>query len=181
MSTEEKITFDIFKIVTKAIAESNNLEIMASHLSQLLVAALDIKGCSIFVLEPETEELYTLASFGLSFRYTGKGIVRANKSISDNLLGKPVHIPDISRDHTLQYPEEAKKEGIVGILSVPILFMNEVIGILRLYHHEIWEISERDIDKLCILGETIGLAMAYTRCWHAVKSIEEIVDNALPE
>ncbi len=39
MSVEEKIDIEIFKVVFRAIAESDNLEIMANHLTQLLVAA----------------------------------------------------------------------------------------------------------------------------------------------
>ena len=54
MPAEEKIDIDIFKTVFNAMAQSDNLEIMANHLTQLLVAALDIKGCTIFVVNPET-------------------------------------------------------------------------------------------------------------------------------
>ena len=66
MPAEEKIDIDLFKTVFKAMAQSDNLEIMANHLTQLLTAALEIKGCTIFAVNPETEELEVLASFGLS-------------------------------------------------------------------------------------------------------------------
>ena len=68
MVVEEKIDIDIFKVVFRAIAKSDNLEIMANHLTQLLVAALEIKGCTLFALNSETEELEVLASFGLSMK-----------------------------------------------------------------------------------------------------------------
>ena len=44
MPAEDKIDIDLFKVVFKAMAQSDNLEIMANHLTQLLVAALEIKG-----------------------------------------------------------------------------------------------------------------------------------------
>ena len=44
MPAEEKIDIDLFKTVFKAMAQSDNLEIMANHLTQLLVAALEIKS-----------------------------------------------------------------------------------------------------------------------------------------
>jgi hypothetical protein len=34
MSAEEKIDIDLFKVVFRAIAQSDNLEIMANHLTQ---------------------------------------------------------------------------------------------------------------------------------------------------
>ncbi|MBW2411719.1 MAG: GAF domain-containing protein, partial [Deltaproteobacteria bacterium] len=42
MSVQEKIDINIFKVVFRAMAQSDNLEIMANHLTQLLVAALEI-------------------------------------------------------------------------------------------------------------------------------------------
>ena len=181
MSEETKISIETFKTVTKAIAQSNNLDIMTNHLTQLLVAALEIKGCAIFVLDPETKELQVLASFGLSPKYLGKGPVQAEKSIAENLDGKPVIVPDVNKEANLQYPEEAKREGITSILSVPIVFLSEVIGALRLYHHDVWHISERDLDSLHLLAENIGLAMTYTRLLNAVQSITEVVSMALPK
>jgi signal transduction protein with GAF and PtsI domain len=80
MSAEAKINIETFKAVTKAIARSRNLDIMTNHLTQLLVAALDIKGCAIYFLNPETRELEMLASFGLSTNYLTKGPILADKS-----------------------------------------------------------------------------------------------------
>lgn len=171
----DRIDVDIFKIVSNAIATSDNLEIMTNHLSQLLVATLEIKGCAIFVLNNETKELETLASFGLSAGYLSKGPLLADKSISAAFDGTAIIIPDISKDNKLQYPDEAKKEGIVSILSIPILFSSEVLGVLRLYHHDVWDISNRDIDSLLVLAEHIGLSLRYTRLLNALQTIREAI------
>ncbi|MBW1804044.1 MAG: GAF domain-containing protein, partial [Deltaproteobacteria bacterium] len=104
MSTEAKITIETFKTVTKAIAQSDDLDIMTNHLSQLLVAALDIKACAIYVLDLETKELEILASFGLTPKYLSKGPILADKSIGANLKGEPVIVPDVSKDDSIQYP-----------------------------------------------------------------------------
>ncbi len=180
MDGEDKISMDIFKTVTRAIAESDNMEIMANHLAQLLVGALEIKGCTIFALNPETEELEVLASFGLSIAYLNKGPIMADKSIASTLKGEPAVIRDITKTDRLQYPQDAIKEGIGGIVSVPILFYRETVGVLRLYHNEIWDISERDVDSLLILGQNIGLAMMYTRLLNSLQSIHETM-TGLPK
>ncbi|MFH1082596.1 MAG: GAF domain-containing protein [Pseudomonadota bacterium] len=180
MAKEDKITIDVFKVVTRSIAESVDLAIMLNHLTQLLVAALEIKGCSIFVLSLETEELEPLASFGLSTSYLSKGPVKADKSLGCTLRGEPVIISDISRSDRLQYPEAAVQEGVAAIVSVPIFFLQEVIGVLRLYHHKPWDISERDVDSLLILGENIGLAMMFARLLNTVQTIREAVRD-LPQ
>jgi len=180
MPVEEKIDIDIFKVVFRAIAESDNLEIMANHLTQLLVAALEIKGCTLFALNQENEELEVLASFGLSMKYLNKGPLLTSKSIGATLRGQPIVIRDVNKTDKLQYPDDAKKEGIGAMVSVPILFYNKVIGALRLYHHEAWEISDKDIDSLLVLAENIGLAMTYTRLLNAFKTIKYTVHQVQP-
>ena len=179
MSTEVKVTLGTLKAVTKAIAGSDSLDTMCNRLAQLLVSALNIKGCAIFFLNPEAKELEILASFGLSPGYLTKGPLLADKSIALNLEGKPVIIADVSKDRSLQYPEEARKEGISAVVSVPIAFSNEIIGVLRLYHHAVWNLSGEDLESLQLLAGNVGLAMAYTRLLNAVQSISEVTKSVL--
>ncbi len=175
MDAENKIDINIFKVVTRAIAESDNLGIMANHLTQLLVGALEVKGCTIFALNLENKELEVLASFGMSLKYMNKGPVVFDKSIGCIQEKDSIVIKDIAKTDLLQYPEEAIEEGIGAIISVPILFHGDTIGALRLYHHETWNISDQDVDSLILLGENIGLAMMYTRLLNATQSIKETV------
>ena len=85
MGSEDKINIDIFKAVTRAIAESDNLGIMTNHLTQLLVGALGIKACTLFALNLDTTELEVLASFGLSINYMNKGPVMAEAPTSPQM------------------------------------------------------------------------------------------------
>ena len=180
MAVEDKIDIDIYKVVARAIAESDNMENIANQITPLLVGALGIKGCNIFILNPETEELEALASFGLSINYVNKGPVLVKKSIDRQLRGEPIVISDVTESDRLQYPEDAKKEGISAIISIPINLSGKFIGVLRLYHHEEWDISESDLDSLMLLAENIGLAMMYTRLLHALRSVKDTVNEVHP-
>ncbi len=180
MVAEDRINMDIYKVVTRAIAASENLEDMATQLTQLLVGALGIKGSTIFVLNPATEELEALASFGLSISYMNKGPVLVKKSLDHQLRGEAIVIRDVTETDRLQYPEDAQKEGINAIVSLPISLHGKLIGVLRLYHYEQWDVSEQDLDSLMILSENIGLALMYTRLLQSLKSIKETVDEVHP-
>jgi GAF domain-containing protein len=177
MRIDERIDIDLFKVVTRAIAHSESLDAMTAHLSQLLVAALGIKGCSVFALDPDSGELETLGSFGLSVRYLNKGPLLSKKSISRTIRGEPVIVADIEKAKSLQYPEAARAEGIRAILSLPVALGGRVIGALRLYHGEPWDISRRDVDSLLVLAEMIGLAMVYTRLSTAVQTVKDAFDG----
>jgi transcriptional regulator with GAF, ATPase, and Fis domain len=178
MAAENKITIDIFKAVTRSVAHSEDLDVMTNHLAQLLTASLDIKGCAIFVLNAITEELEILASFGLSAKYLTKGPLNTPKSINETFRGNPVVIADIGKSNkSLQYPEEARKEGIAAIVSLPIVHLTEVVGVLRLYHYEPWKVSDQDLESLQILAGIIGLAMTYTRFHNTVHAIAEVLGH----
>jgi len=180
MVVEDRINMDIYKVVTRAIAASDNLEDMATQLTQLLVGALGVKGSTIFVLNPGTEELEALASFGLSINYMNKGPILVKKSLDHQLRGEPIVIRDVTKSDRLQYPDDAQKEGISAIVSLPISLHDKLIGVLRLYHYEQWDVSERDLDSLMIFTENIGLALMYTRLLQALKSVKGTVDEVHP-
>jgi transcriptional regulator with GAF, ATPase, and Fis domain len=178
MASENRINIDIFKAVTRAIAHSEDLDVMTNHLAQLLTTGLDIKGCAIFVLNAVTEELEILASFGLSAKYLTKGPLSTPKSIRETFQGEPVVISDVSQKNKgLQYPDEARKEGIAAIVSLPIVHLGEVIGVCRLYHYEPWKVSDQDLESLRILTDIIGLAMTYTRFRNTVHAIAEVLGH----
>jgi hypothetical protein len=176
MDTTDKINIDIFKTVIRIIAQPEKLETMANRLTNLLVTTLDIKGATIFALNPLTEELEILASFGLSINFVNKGPVIATRSIGWSSNREPI-VSDISKSKLFQYPEHAKKEGIGAIVSLPIIFYGKIIGALRLYHYDVWDISEQDLDSLSAFGENLGMAMLYSRILNALLSVKNTVDD----
>lgn len=175
MNNASQIDIGVFKTIIRAVAHSDDPEVMAEHLAQLLVAATAIKGCTIFALNPQSGELEIMASFGLSAEYLNKGPVLSAKSIRSARLGEPIVVADVAETDLLQYPENAQAEGIRAIVSVPLRLYGKVIGALRLYHSEPWQVSEADLDSLLLLGEHVGLALTYVRLVNAVSAVRDAV------
>lgn len=180
MAVVDKIDIGLFSVVTHAIAESDNLADMAEQLTQFLVGALAIKGATLFINNFETEELEAVASFGLSSHYLNKGPVLVRQSIQRKTESEPVVISDVDASDLLQYPNDALKEGIKAIVSLPIRLSGRMVGVLRLYHYETWPISDSDLDSLRILTDYIGLAMMYTRMLNVLKGIKIGLDQVHP-
>lgn len=61
-----------------------------------------------------------------------KGPVEVAKSGLDGevLKGKLIHLRDACSDGRFQYPESAKAEGLVSVLSAPLMVNGKAIGIL---------------------------------------------------
>ena len=73
--------------------------------------------------------------YGLSQTYLNKGPVEVenNPLAREVLSGKMVNVPDAPNSPMLQYPEEARQEGIRSMLSAPLIGKNGPLGILRAY------------------------------------------------
>jgi signal transduction protein with GAF and PtsI domain len=126
------------------------------------VKTLNVKGCTIFLLDQMEKKLKISSSYGLSEAYMNKGPVDSEKSIVVTLSGKWVLIPDATNDYRIQYPVEAKKEGIMTILSVPMSLKEKIIGVLRIYTSEPREFSNAEKEFVSGLAEigSIGIENA---------------------
>jgi len=180
MSFNNKIDLESYKLIIETITKADNLTVMGSQLTQLLIGATGAKGATLFILNTENEELELLATHGLSSSYVNKGPILVDKSIklASNLT--PVIIRDTLKSSVLQYPEKAEEEGIRAIVSLPVIVRDKVIGSLRIYHSAVWDISEDELSFLQVLTSNIGMALMYFRLSTAVQEIKSTVRSIHP-
>ena len=118
---------------------------------------------------------YFIISIGLSEEYLKKGPLSAMRSIARLLKDGPVAIYDITDDPRLQYPEEAKKEGIASILSVPIVVRDHPLGALRVYADQPWEATIEDVNLVQAVAQISGMAIEMSRQYKGLKDSIEIL------
>lgn len=175
MKESEYTYLSAFMHITKAINSSLNLNEVLHLIVKNTCEATGSKGCTLMLLNDRGERLEVRSSYGLSDHYIEKGPLLADKSISDTLKGNPIIIEDITADPRLQYPREAKQEGIASIISVPIILRETVIGAFRLYTSVPCRFSEDDIDFLSAIGMQCGIAIDNARMYEHVRSNYEKV------
>lgn len=176
----DKIDKDILLGMCRSVESTDDPQAMASTLTQMIVAGLEIKGCSIFILNRKTSQLEALASSGLSPKYLNKGPINADKDLAAAMKGEPILIKDAAQDGRLQYPQEAAEEGIGAVFSFPMHFSGDVIGILRLYHREPWDLSPHDEYMLLMLAGHLGLALLYARALNTLQAVGEALGDFCP-
>lgn len=157
------INYETLIRVTRSLSKSKEPEKIIQMTVESIQSALDLKGCALFLMNQKTNELEVAASAGLSEEYLNKGTVSALRSISDSLRDGPVAVYDISDDPRIQYPEAAKQEGIVSILSVPILVGDDAIGAVRVYTAEPWEFTLDDVNFVQALAQIAGVLIEMSR------------------
>ena len=154
-----KFDFKSFKSISHAISTYEDLNLLIQAIAEGTTRSFDAKGCSIMLYDDREKQLFHLGGYGISDAYLKKGPVLVENKYSAFVKGEPVFVEDMQTDPRVQYPEEAAKEGIVSMLSVPIKSRETVIGIIRLYEKEPWALHEDDIDAMCVLCEQLGLVI----------------------
>ena len=134
-----------------------------------LAKAIGARGCSLLLLAPDKKVLLHTVSYGLSEWYAKKGPVSADMSLSGALDGKVVTVLDATKDERIQYPEQAKKEGIASILSVPVMLRGEVIGVIRMYTAKPYNFTPEDIYFVGAVANLAAIALEGARLLETVQ------------
>ena len=173
MEKKDKDFFKLFRDTCKNINSSLNLSEVLNLITKNVVAVLNVKACTVFLWDRKQSTLEVSATHGLNESYLKKGPLAADKSITETLHGEYVLIPEATKDPRVQYPEEAKKEGIVSIFSVPISVKGLIIGVLRIYMSEMRQFSEDEIEFITGLADMGGIAIDNARMYDHLKADHE--------
>ena len=172
---KQLINYETLLKITKAISHSKDPEEVALMTVESIKTALDAKGCSLFLINRKTNELQLATSYGLSDEYINKGPLSALRSIAQSLEEGPVAIYDVMDDPRIQYPNEAQKEGIASLLSVPIVVGGNLIGAMRVYTSEPWEFTLEDVNFVQSLAQIAGMAINMARYTKGLKSSIDVL------
>ncbi|MBW2222493.1 MAG: response regulator [Deltaproteobacteria bacterium] len=147
---ETKHLESAYQDATKAISSSLNLNEVLELIVRSVVNLLKTKGCGVNLLDDTRKKLETRVAFGLSENYLAK------------------------------YPEEAKKEGIVSILSIPLKAKEKVIGVLRVYTGESRQFTDKEMDLVNKLAEQAGIAVVNAKLYKDIKDDYDSLKKKLP-
>ena len=156
--------------ITRSLSRSKDPDKIIQMTVKSIQSTLGLKGCALFLVNQKTNELDVAASVGLSEEYLNKGTVSALQSIADSLKDGPVAVYDVSDDPRIQYPEEAKREGIASVLSVPMTVKGRILGVLRIYTSEQRYFSDDEHKLICGLADIAGLAIDNARMYDHLKN-----------
>jgi signal transduction histidine kinase len=150
-----KVLYDIAQKLNSKLAPQEVLRTIVEGIRD----AADAKGCSLMLLTTDRQQLIHSVACGLSDWYVRKGLVRVDAAIAQALDGKPVAVRDATTDPRIQYKDQAKKEGVVSMLSLPLARRGQVIGIVRIYTSETRQFSGKETDFFSVLANLGAVAL----------------------
>ncbi|MCF8066994.1 MAG: GAF domain-containing protein [Desulfobacterales bacterium] len=172
---KQLINYETLRKITEAVSQTKDPEDVVLLTVESVRRAMKVKGCMLFLVDRKSDELVVAGSSGLSDDYVNKGPVSSLKSIADSLKDGPVAIHNVSDDPRIQYPEEAVKEGIASIMSVPLTLHGNVMGALRVYTAELWDFTLEDVNFVQAVAQIVSMAIDMCRINKGLKTSIEIL------
>jgi signal transduction histidine kinase len=131
--------------------------------------------CSLLLLDETGEWLDLRASAGAGRAYVNK----PRLSVEESFVGvvvrrrKPLQMENVCASGQYQHVEVARKEGLVSLLSVPLLFGGRAMGVLNVYTGQPYHFSNEEIRILSLFAELSAIALEKARLYERVVDVEE--------
>lgn len=167
--------FESLASVSRTINSTLNLDEALRVITQEACVLMGARMCSLMMLDESREWLDLRASFG-----AGKGYLKKPRlSVEESVLGvvvrrkKPLQLENVQTSSRYQNVEVARREGLISLLSVPLLFAGEAIGTLSVYTGQPYNFSNEEIRILVALAELSGIAIEKARLYERLVDVEE--------
>jgi len=152
--------------VTTILADARDLQKVLQRTVELVCEIMEARACSIRLIDHDNDELVTKAVHNLSPEYLSKGPIRLSKSDIDHVaLGAKgfEYVRNMGDDPRVQYPQEAKREGVASLLSAGMRYKGKAIGVVRVYMDTETTFSQFQIDLLRAIAAQAAAAIENTR------------------
>ena len=167
--------FESLASVSRTINSTLNLDEALRAITREACELMRARMCSLMLLDETREWLDLRASYGAGDAY----IKKPRLAVEESLIGvvvrrrKPLQVANVQADTRYQNVELARREGLVSLLSVPLIFSGQVIGALSVYTARLYNFSNEEIKILSALAELSAIAIEKARLYERVVDVEE--------
>jgi signal transduction histidine kinase len=158
----------------RVVGSTLELPQVLNRLVESTALAMGVRACSIRLLDVTGRKLDPVAVYGLSKAYLEKGPVNPedNPLAREVLSGKVVNVPDAPSSPLIQYPEEARQEGIRSMLSAPLVGKDGPLGILRAYAVEPNRFTTEDEQFLAAIAAQGSIAIENAIAYQTIEALD---------
>lgn len=187
--SREQQFLDIFQKVIRLTSKVYDHQEVMDTIVQALPALLSIDACTIRLHDTSIGTFVLGAAHGVSMEYLSREVIDTEETLNMARSGYPVHSTHVDEDRFLPFHQEASREGIKSVLTLPIAFQEELIGIMRLLTRDARIFSADEISFAMALAEQVGIAISHGRMFkemaaqlrflHEIQEISTLVNSTL--
>ncbi|HTD65197.1 MAG TPA: GAF domain-containing protein [Candidatus Limnocylindria bacterium] len=167
--------FESLVSISQTINSTFNLDDALRAITSEVCVLMKCKMSSLLLLDTSGAWLDLRASHGAGSNYISKPRLSAAESLVGVVMRrkKPLQVENVQTSSRYQNVEVARGEGLTSLLSAPLMFKDEAIGVLNVYTGESYTFSNEEIQILTALAELSALAIEKARLYERVVDVEE--------
>jgi signal transduction histidine kinase len=169
--------FEALTSVSRTINSAISLDDALNAVTREACDLMRAKMCSLMLLDESMEWLDLRASHGASKAYRNKPRLSMNESFVGVVVRRrrPSQLEDIVGSGQYQHATLAARDGLVSLLSVPLLFNQRAIGVLNVYTGIRYNFSNEEVRILTMFAELSAIAIEKARLYERVVDMEELL------
>ncbi len=154
---------DMLALVDMAQQVTGNLRVGRVMLTtvKVLQALLDARGCSIALLDVESEELVVEAATGIDPKWVHKARMKVGEGVSGQavLERRPIYVRDTRNHPGFLFFDDVLR----SLIAVPLMSRDEVIGAITVDSDSPKAFDDSDIQLMTIAAAQVSTAIANAR------------------
>jgi signal transduction protein with GAF and PtsI domain len=173
--TSYKAYVDTLSKISKAITSNLYLEDILKLIVTLTANVMNAKICSLWLLDEKDQILKIRATQAMSEEYLKERRLKVGEGIVGLVAKdrKPVIIDNVLEDSRYKEKTLAKKEGLVSMLSVPMMVKNKAIGVINCYSTIPYKFTKGNIDLLTTVANQAAVAIENTELMVKTKIVQQ--------
>ncbi len=167
--------FESLASVSQTINSTLNLDDALRVITREACQLMDAKMASLLLLDDKREWLDLRASHGAGADYLTKPRLSVAESLVGNVVRRrrPIQDENVQTSGRYQNIPMARREGLVSLLSVPLVFGGQALGVLNVYRGEPHIFPNEEVRILAALAELSGIAIEKARLYERIVDVEE--------
>jgi signal transduction histidine kinase len=161
--------------VSRTINSTLNLDEALQVVTREACQLMGAKSCSLMMLDESRQWLDLRAHHGAGPAYVKKPRLAVEESLVGIVVRrkKAIQLENVQTSARYQHVGVARQEGLVSLLSVPLLFGGQAIGTLSVYTGQPYHFSDEEIKILSALAELSAIAIEKARLYERTVDVEE--------
>jgi signal transduction histidine kinase len=161
--------------IAQMIISETNLDEILEQITVQTFRLMKTRISSVFLLNEDGSELVLRACHGGTPLYRQKPNLRTEDSLLGSVVtrGKAIAVVDVVKEKGYIQTDIARREKLVSMLAVPLIFAEKAVGVLAIYTQQRHRFSNDEIKVLTTLGDLSAVAIEKGRLLARVVDMEE--------
>ncbi|SBS36587.1 Phosphoenolpyruvate-protein phosphotransferase [Marinomonas spartinae] len=163
----------LLRRITQEVTAAQSLPVALDIIVRRVRRAMRAEVCSIYLVDPNTNEYILMATRGLNADVAGSASLKADEGLV-SLVGRraePVNLEDAHIHPSFHYLKGTGEERYRSFLGVPIIHHRQVLGVLVVQHEDKRRFDEGEEAFLITLSAQLAGVIAHAEATGAMTSL----------